>query len=82
MAAKRLSQFSAALGRALRSPTIKQKEAYARYCHTLSAAMLIAGGALPFAATEIDPSVILRATAAALLAVLLFVWGALLIEER
>jgi hypothetical protein len=44
--------------------------------------MLIAGGALPFAANEIDPSVILRATAAALLAVLLFVWGALLIEER
>lgn len=42
---------------AFRSPTGKQQEAYARYCHTLSAAVLIAGRAIPFAADETTPSV-------------------------
>ena len=79
---ERLSQFTLALVRALRSPTAKQREAYARYCHTLSAAVLIAGGAIPFAAAETDPSVILRVAVASIVALLLFVWGALLLEEQ
>ncbi len=71
-----------AFRQALRDPSAKQKEAYARYCHTLSAAMLIAGGAIPFAGVETTPSVILRVIVAVVLALLLFGWGALLLEER
>jgi fructose-specific phosphotransferase system IIC component len=71
-----------ALETAFRSPTGKQQEAYARYCHTLSAAVLIAGGAIPFATAETTPSVILRVVAAGIVALLLFAWGALLLEER
>lgn len=75
-------EMLSAISRAFRSPTAKQREAYARYCHTLSAAVLIAAGAMPFAAAETTPSVILRVVAAVMLALLLFGWGALLLEDR
>jgi len=70
-----------ALARALRAPTSRQKEAYARYSHTLSAALLIAGGAIPFTADEITASVILKVAGASALAVALFALGALLLQE-
>lgn len=76
-----LRERLSALRRAVRDPTAKQKEAYARYCHTLSAATLIAGGAIPFTVVETTPSVILRVVGAVILALVLFGWGALLLEE-
>ena len=78
----RRREFASALHDAFRSPTAKQQEAYARYCHTLSAALLIAGGAIPFTVDETTLSVILRVSAAATVALVLFAWGALLLEER
>ena len=76
-----LSLYFTALGLALRSPNLKQKEAYARYSHTLSAAVLIAGGAVPFTSNEFTISVILKAAAASVLAIALFGAGALLLKE-
>ena len=76
-----LSVYLTALGLALRSPNLKQKEAYARYSHTLSAAVLIAGGAVPFTSNEFTISVILKAAAASVLAIALFGAGALLLKE-
>jgi len=78
----RLQQYFRALGRVLASPTAKQKEAYARYCHTLSAALLLGGGAIPLTVDHVTASVILRVVGACVLALSLFVFGAILLEDR
>jgi hypothetical protein len=78
----RLRLYWRALGRAFASPTAKQSEAYARYCHTLSAALLLAGGAIPLTVNQVTLPVILRVVGACVLALLLFVWGVILLEDR
>jgi hypothetical protein len=78
----RLRPYGRAHGRAFASPTAKQSEAYARYCHTLSAALLLAGGAIPLTVDQITLAVILRVAGACVLALLLFVWGVILLEDR
>jgi hypothetical protein len=53
-----------------------------RVTATLFLQLLIAGGAIPFTVDETTLSVILRVSAAATVALVLFAWGALLLEER
>ncbi len=62
------------LNRAFRSPTLKQKEAYGRFCHTLSAASLIGAATLFF--TESQASYVFRESIMILTGVLLFAVGA------
>jgi hypothetical protein len=54
----------------------------ARYCHTLSAALLLGGGAIPLTVDHVTASVILRVVGACVLALSLFVFGAVLLEDR
>jgi len=63
---------------AIRSPSLKQTEAYGRYCHTLSAAAAIGGVTLLF--TESGPVrfVAVRFLALAFLAVVLLLGGVVL----
>ena len=70
-----------ALGSALRSPTAKQKEAYGRYLHTLSAAGMIGAVTLIFPGSFPTTSAIVRATTMLLAAVILFLSGTVLIRE-
>ena len=79
---RNLKWLFGALRRAFRTPTPKQMEVYARYCHTLSAAALIAGAAIPFTESQPLVSTVLRTAIAMAGALLLFVSGALLLEER
>ena len=71
-----------ALGAGLRSPSVKQKEAYARYCHTLSAAGLIGTVTLVFSEPTLTLFGFLRAVAMLALAVLLFLSGTALLSEE
>jgi hypothetical protein len=55
--------WSLALARLFRSPTPKQREAYARYLHTLSAAALIGAVTISFSDLAATASTALRVTA-------------------
>ena len=66
------------LATAFRSPTLKQKEAYARFAHTLAAAGLIGAGALIFAELPLSAYVVLRALLMLLVGLVLFLYGTLL----
>jgi hypothetical protein len=63
---------------AIRSPTSKQKEAYARYVHTLSAAGAIGSMTLVFSESPMTAFAVGRAGAMLVLAIVLFAAGALL----
>ena len=76
-----LSEWLQALGAALRSPTARQKEAHARYCHTISAAGLIGGVTLLFSESALTMFSVVRATAMLVVAVVLFISGMLFNEE-
>lgn len=65
---------------ALRHPTPTQREALARYLHTLSAAALNGGATLPFTEAQITLYLVTRVAIALALAVGLFVAGALTLE--
>jgi hypothetical protein len=65
----------------LRSPRAKQKEAYARYCHTLSAAGVIGSLTLVLSEAPLTGFAALRGVAMFISAVLLFVAGAFLSRE-
>ena len=71
-----------ALRKALRSPTAKQKDAYARYCHTLSAAGAIGAVTLVFSESTLTAFALFRAAAMLVLAVLLFLSGTAMFSEE
>jgi hypothetical protein len=74
----RWREFASALWAALHSPTTRQKEAYGRYCHTLSAAGWIGSLTLLFSDSAVSGSAVLRACMMVVAAVMLFLTGALL----
>ena len=77
----RLRAVRAEIAAAMRSPTAKQKEACARYCHTMSAAGLIGGVTLVFSDSTISVSAVFRALSMLLAAVILFLLGVALNKE-
>lgn len=72
----KLAELMQAARDAFAMPTLKQKEAYGRYCHTLSAACVVGGVTVIFTETQVGPHTMLRILALAFNAVLLFVAGA------
>jgi hypothetical protein len=64
----------------LATPNAKQNEAYARYCHTLSAAGVIGALTLIFSESPTTSSVALRSIAMFLAAVVLFIFGTLVVR--
>jgi hypothetical protein len=70
-----------ALRRSLISPSVKQKEAYARYCHTLSAAALIGAMTLFFSDSPLTASSATRGGTLLVFSVILFLFGPLFTEE-
>jgi hypothetical protein len=64
------------------NPNAKQCEAYARYCHTLSAAGAIGSLTLAFSESFIAPGVASRAATMLAAAVLLFMFGVLALREE
>jgi hypothetical protein len=70
-----------ALWSALRPPSGKQKDLYARYCHTLSAAAVIAAISLVFADYAMTLSLLLRSSTMFVAAVVLFAGAPLTREE-
>jgi hypothetical protein len=75
---QRLQKLLQDAGSAIRTPTLKQKEAYGRFCHTLSAASLIASVSVMFTETKANPDVMLKIGALGFWGVLLFWVGAVL----
>jgi hypothetical protein len=75
---KRSKTMLAELKNAFSAPTLKQKEAYGRFCHTLSATALV--GAVTVLHLDIEPTwyITKRFIALVLSAVVLFVVGAML----
>jgi hypothetical protein len=65
----------------LRSPMARQKDAYARYCHTLSAAGVIGSLTLVLSEATLTGFAAVRSVAMFIAAVLLFVAGAFLLRE-
>jgi len=61
---------------------VKQKEAYARYCHTMSAAALIGATTLLFSDVPLTISAALRAMAMLVICVVLLLSGTLLNAEE
>jgi hypothetical protein len=68
------------IAEAFRSPSGKQKEAYARFAHTLAAASLIGAVTLLFAHTPSSWGALWRITGLAAFAVLSFLGGAVLLK--
>jgi hypothetical protein len=75
---QRLRKLIHAVDSAVKSPTAKQKEAYGRYFHTLSAASVVAAVSVMFTETQPTPYVIARITTLALWGMLLLLVGAIL----
>jgi hypothetical protein len=71
------SQLLADLGGALLSPSAKQKEAYGRFFHTLSAASIIGAITVAFSETHASWYVVSRVAALSSWGVVLFCAGAL-----
>ena len=63
-------------------PTPKQKEAYGRFCHTLSAAALIGGATVALTEEMFTLSLLFRISIALIMAGLLFVVGAVFFKDR
>jgi hypothetical protein len=72
----------AEIRQAFRTPTARQKEAYARYCHTISAAGLIGAATVIFSDSALTVSALLRAASMLVVAVILFLSGTLLNKEQ
>lgn len=75
---KRLQRLLEETKSAFRTPTLKQKEAYGRLSHTLSAASLIAAVSVMFAETEASLYVVSKVVSLVFWGVLLFWVGAVL----
>ena len=75
---KRLQALRQELKKTFFTPTLKQKEAYGRFCHTLSAAALV--GVVTVLHLDSEPSwyIAKRFTALVASAMVLFVVGAML----
>ena len=63
------------------TPNAKQKEAYSRYCHTLSAAGVIGALTLVFSESLMTAFIGLRATMMFVLALLLLITGIKFLRE-
>ena len=63
------------------TPNAKQKEAYSRYCHTLSAAGVIGALTLVFSESPMTAFIGLRATMMFVLALLLLITGIKFLRE-
>jgi hypothetical protein len=68
------------LARALKDPTQRQKEAYARFSHTLAAAAIIGAITLLFAEAVLTAVLIFRMTGLVIGGVVCFAVGVLLVE--
>ena len=79
---RRIAARFGALRRSLISPSVKQKEAYARYCHTMSAAALIGAMTVFFSDSPLTISAGFRAAAMLVVGVILFLTGMVLNEEK
>lgn len=75
---KRLNQLLLETKSAFRNPTLKQKEAYGRLAHTLSAASLVGAVTVMFTETVATPYVVAKIGALVFWGVLLFWTGAIL----
>jgi hypothetical protein len=67
-----------ALKQATLEPTLKQKEAYARFLHTLSAASIIAAVSIIFTETAATSQVVSRVVGLLVCSVIYFIIGAIL----
>jgi hypothetical protein len=76
--ASRIAVWRGALAAAFRSPSAKQKELYGRYFHTLSAAAAIGATTVLFAEVHPTPFVVVGVVGAAVIGVVLFLFGAVL----
>ncbi len=65
---------------AFRRPTLKQKEAYGRFCHTLSAALFIGAASIGFTEVAVTIPVIFRLLFMVLVGVILFLFGIIQFE--
>ena len=63
------------------TPNAKQKEAYSRYCHTLSAAGVIGALTLVFSESPMTAFIGVRATTMFVLALLLLITGIKFLRE-
>ena len=70
------------IGDAFKRPTQKQKEAYARYLHTISAAGLIGFVTLPFTDAGKTDGLGLRLAVLAFSALITFIIGAILAKDE
>lgn len=75
---KRLNLLLEETKKAFRTPTLKQKEAYGRLSHTLSAASLIGAVTVMFTETQATAYVVSKVAALVFWGVLLFWVGAIL----
>lgn len=69
------------LAKALTDPTQRQKEAYARFMHTLAAAAVIGAITLLFTEGAISSALVYRMTGLVIGAVVCFAGGVLLLER-
>lgn len=76
-----MREWPAALWIVLVTPNAKQKEAYSRYCHTLSVAGVIGALTLVFSESPTTTFMAVRATAMFMLAVLLLITGINFLRE-
>jgi hypothetical protein len=73
-------EFSRKLLRAFAAPTLRQKEAYGRFAHTLAAAAVIGAITILFAEGAVIHAYLWRLAGLAISAVICFVGGVLAME--
>jgi hypothetical protein len=73
-----LNKLRHELNDAFKTPTTKQKEAYGRFCHTLSAAAIVGLVTVVHMDSELTPFIAKRAFALVVCSVILFAIGAAL----
>ena len=77
-----MNKYVAALNRAFRGPTLRQKEAYGRFCHTLAAASFIGGVTQVFTESHATTVVVSRILILTVTGFVLFAIGAVFCEEN
>jgi hypothetical protein len=77
----RFGDWAAALRTAFRSPSVKQREAYTRFFHTLSAAGLIGGVTVVFSESPLTLLASARSIGMFVTAAILFCVGVLFTQE-
>jgi hypothetical protein len=79
--AERFLRWALALLNQFGRPNSKQREAYARYCHTLSAVAMVGLVTLIFSELSLTAPVVLRAVSMLVAGVVLLVIGTSLLRE-